>query len=102
LALIDEEFLSFFIATDSEILDKTISNIQEVRARHGHVIAIATEGNTRIAEMVDDVIYVPKSLEQTSPLLAVIIMQLFSYYTAVEKGLDVDRPRNLAKSVTVE
>jgi glucosamine--fructose-6-phosphate aminotransferase (isomerizing) len=102
LALIDEEFLSFFIATDSEILEKTISNIQEVRARHGHVIAIATEGNTSIAEMVDDVIYVPKSLEQTSPLLAVIIMQLFSYYTAVEKGLDVDRPRNLAKSVTVE
>lgn len=102
LALIDEQFPTFVIATDSALLEKTISNIQEVRARKGPVIAIASEGNKEIAELADDVIYVPKSMEQTSPLLAVIVMQLFAYYVAVAKGYDVDRPRNLAKSVTVE
>jgi glucosamine--fructose-6-phosphate aminotransferase (isomerizing) len=102
LALIDEKFPTFVIATGSRLLKKTISNIEEVRARKGPVIAIASEGNEEIARLADDVIYVPKSLEQTSPLLAVIVMQLFSYYMAVEKGYDVDRPRNLAKSVTVE
>jgi len=102
LALIDEQFPTIVIATDSVLLEKTISNIEEVRARKGPVIAIATEGNKKIKELADDVIYVPKSLEQTSPLLAVVVLQLFSYYVAVERGLDVDRPRNLAKSVTVE
>lgn len=102
LALVDEDFPVFVIATDSAILDKTLSNVEEVRARKGPVIAIATEGNEEIGKLADDVIYVPKSMEQTNPLLAAVVMQLFSYYTAVERGLNVDRPRNLAKSVTVE
>jgi glucosamine--fructose-6-phosphate aminotransferase (isomerizing) len=102
LALIDENFPTFVIATDSKVLEKTYGSIQEIRARKGPVIAIATEGNTEIAKLADDVIYVPKSMEQTSPLLAEIVMQLFSYYVAVAKDLNVDRPRNLAKSVTVE
>jgi len=102
LALIDKHFPTFVIATDSALLEKTMSNIQEIRARGGPIIAIATEGNKTIQKLADDVIYVPKSMEQTSPLLAAVVMQLFSYYVAVEKGYDVDRPRNLAKSVTVE
>ncbi len=102
LALIDADFPTFVVATDSVLLEKTMSNIQEVKARGGPVIAIATEGNEMIEALADDVIYVPRSLEQTSPLLAAAVMQLFSYYTAVVRGLDVDRPRNLAKSVTVE
>ena len=102
LALIDEEFPTFVIATDSVLLEKTMSNIQEVKARGGPVIAIATEGNEMIESLADDVIFVPRSLEQTSPLLAAVAMQLFSYYTATAKGIEVDRPRNLAKSVTVE
>lgn len=102
LALVDEQFPTFVIATDSALLEKTYSNIEEIRARKGPVIAIASEGNEHIAKLADDVIYVPKSTEQTSPLLAEIVMQLFAYHVAVSKGLDVDRPRNLAKSVTVE
>jgi len=102
LALIDKHFPTFVIATDSVLLEKTMSNIQEIRARGGPVIAIATEGNKTIQKLADDVIYVPKSMEQISPLLAAVVMQLFSYYVAVLKGYDVDRPRNLAKSVTVE
>jgi len=102
LALIDETFPTFVIATDSSLFEKTVSNIQEVRARGGPVIAVATEGNEMIGGLADDVVFVPRSLEQTSPLLAAVVMQLFSYYTAVARGYDVDRPRNLAKSVTVE
>ncbi|QQS18916.1 glutamine--fructose-6-phosphate transaminase (isomerizing) [Candidatus Saccharibacteria bacterium] len=102
LALIDENFPTFAIATNSELLEKTYSNIEEIRARKGPVLAIATEGNEQIRSLADDVIYIPDSLEQTTPLLAAIVVQLFAYYVAVEKGLDVDKPRNLAKSVTVE
>ncbi len=102
LALIDEQFPTFVIATDSELLEKTYSNIEEIRARKGPVLAVATEGNEHIASLVDDVIYIPASLEQTTPLLSAIVVQLFAYYMAVEKGLNVDKPRNLAKSVTVE
>jgi glucosamine--fructose-6-phosphate aminotransferase (isomerizing) len=102
LALVDEGFPTFVIATNSVLLEKTYSNIEEIRARKGPVIAIATEGNKDIARLADDVIYIPEALEQTAPLLAEIVMQLFSYYVAVEKDLNVDRPRNLAKSVTVE
>lgn len=102
LALIDEEFPTFAIAPNSGLLEKTYSNIEEIRARKGPVLAIATEGNEQIRSLADDVIYIPESLEQTTPLLAAIVVQLFAYYVAVEKGLDVDKPRNLAKSVTVE
>ncbi len=102
LAMITPEFPSFAIAPDSPLLEKTYSNIEEIRAREGKVVAVATEGNEVITGLADDVMYIPKTLEQTSPILVAIAMQLFSYYIAVEKDLNVDRPRNLAKSVTVE
>ncbi|HSX32047.1 MAG TPA: glutamine--fructose-6-phosphate transaminase (isomerizing) [Candidatus Saccharimonadales bacterium] len=102
LAMIDENFPTFALATESPLLEKTCSNIQEIKARSGKVVAVATEGDTLVTKHADDVIYVPKTLEQTSPILEAIVMQLFSYYVAVAKGFNVDRPRNLAKSVTVE
>lgn len=102
LAMIDKSFPTFALACDSPLLEKTYSNIEEIRARQGQVLAIATEGNKHLAKLANDIIYIPKTLEQTSPLLVAIAMQLFSYFVAVEKGFDVDKPRNLAKSVTVE
>jgi glucosamine--fructose-6-phosphate aminotransferase (isomerizing) len=102
LAMIDENFPTFAIATDSPLLEKTYSNIQEIRARGGPVVAIATEGNKQIKELADDVLYVPKVQEELAPIVHAIVMQLFAYNIATAKKLDVDRPRNLAKSVTVE
>ncbi|HSX16797.1 MAG TPA: SIS domain-containing protein, partial [Patescibacteria group bacterium] len=102
LALIDEHFPTFALACDGPMLEKTVSNMQEIRARKGKIIAVATEGNKTIASNADNVIYIPKTMEQTEPILQAIVMQLFAYYVAVGKGLNVDRPRNLAKSVTVE
>jgi glucosamine--fructose-6-phosphate aminotransferase (isomerizing) len=102
LAMIDPHFPTFAIACDSPLLEKTYSNIEEIRARKGPVIALATRGNSQIKELADDVLYIPKTLQQTQPQLIALVEQLFSYYVAVEKGYNVDRPRNLAKSVTVE
>lgn len=102
LAMIDENFPTFAIACDSPLLDKTYSNIEEIKARKGPVLALATMGNKQIKSLADDVIYIPQAMEQTQPQLIALAEQLFSYYVAVEKGLNVDRPRNLAKSVTVE
>jgi glucosamine--fructose-6-phosphate aminotransferase (isomerizing) len=102
LAMIDEDFPSFAVATNSQLLEKTYSNIQEIRARKGPVVALATEGNETIKDLVDDVIYLPDTEEELQPILHAIAMQLFAYYIATKRGLDVDRPRNLAKSVTVE
>jgi glucosamine--fructose-6-phosphate aminotransferase (isomerizing) len=102
LAMIDDNFPTFALACDSPLLEKTYSNIEEIRARKGPVLAIATEGNKEIADIADDVLYIPKTMEQTQPILIAIVMQLFSYYVALSKDLNVDRPRNLAKSVTVE
>jgi glutamine---fructose-6-phosphate transaminase (isomerizing) len=102
LAMIDENFPTFAIATDSPLLEKTLSNIQEIKAREGKVLAIATEGNKTVKQLVSDIIYIPSSLEQTQPILVALAEQLFAYYVAVANGHDVDRPRNLAKSVTVE
>lgn len=102
LAMIDPDFPTFALACDTPLLDKTYSNIEEIRARKGPVVAIATRGNRHIQEMVDDVIYIPKTMEQTLPQLVALAEQLFAYYVAIEKGYNVDRPRNLAKSVTVE
>lgn len=102
LAMIDENFPTFAIATDSPLLEKTYSNIQEIRARKGPVVAIATEGNHAIKELCDDIIYIPDTLQETQPLLQQVAAQLFAYYIATELGHNVDRPRNLAKSVTVE
>jgi len=102
LAMIDKKFATFAIACDGPMLEKTYSNIEEIRARSGPIVAIATEGNKEIKKLTNDVIYIPKTLEQTQPLLTAIVMQFFAYYIADELGKNVDRPRNLAKSVTVE
>lgn len=102
LAMIDTQFPTFALACNSPLLEKTNSNIEEIRARGGPVVAVATEGNSAIKKLADDVIFIPDSLEQTQPILIAVVMQLFSYYIAVGKGFNVDRPRNLAKSVTVE
>jgi len=102
IAMIDENFPTMAIATKDSVYEKMLSNIQQLKARKGPVIAVATEGDTEIAKLADDVIYVPHTLEMLSPILNVVPLQLFAYYFAKEKGLNVDRPRNLAKSVTVE
>jgi glucosamine--fructose-6-phosphate aminotransferase (isomerizing) len=102
IALIDEDMPVVFIAIKDSSYEKIISNIQEVKARKGRVIAIVTEGDTQIPSMVDFTIEVPKTNELLSPLLTSIPLQLISYYIAVMRGRNVDQPRNLAKSVTVE
>ncbi len=102
IALIDENSPSVILAPSDAMYDKVISNLEVVKARRGPVIAIATEGNKTIANCADDVIYVPKTLDLLFPLLAIIPLQLLAYHIAVARGCDVDKPRNLAKSVTVE
>ncbi|MBI5457902.1 glutamine--fructose-6-phosphate transaminase (isomerizing) [Candidatus Kaiserbacteria bacterium] len=102
IAMIDENFPTMAIAPKDSMYEKMISNIHEIKARKGPVIAVATEGDKEITKLVDDVMYVPETLEMLSPILNVVPLQLFAYYFAKEKGLNVDRPRNLAKSVTVE
>jgi glucosamine--fructose-6-phosphate aminotransferase (isomerizing) len=102
IAMIDERTPTVFVLPNDALYDKTFGNLQEIKARKGPVIALATEGNKEIARQVDDVIYVPATLEPLFPLLAVLPLQLLAYHIAVERGCDVDKPRNLAKSVTVE
>ncbi len=102
IALIDENMPVVFIATKDAIYDKVISNIQEVKARKGRVICIANEGDEKIAQYADHVIYIPTTSQALTPLLTVIPLQLLAYHIAVLRGCDVDQPRNLAKSVTVE
>lgn len=102
LAMIDEYFPTFAITTDDGHLEKTISNIEEIHARKGPVIAITDSPNENLERLVQDIITVPKTLPQTQPILNAIALQLFAYYVALEKGFDIDQPRNLAKSVTVE
>ncbi len=102
IALIDEEMPVVVIATASEHYEKVVSNIQEVKARKGKVIAVVTEGNRSLDSLVDHVIEVPETIEALSPLLNTIPLQLLSYHIAVMRGCNVDQPRNLAKSVTVE
>jgi len=104
IALIDEEMPSVVIATNTQdaLYQKVLSNIAEIKSRRGKVIAIATRGNEAIRREVDDVVYVPETPDPLSPLVAVIPLQLLAYHIARRRGCDVDRPRNLAKSVTVE
>ncbi|MEZ5324294.1 MAG: glutamine--fructose-6-phosphate transaminase (isomerizing) [Verrucomicrobiales bacterium] len=102
IALVSPETPCVFIAPDDSVFEKNVSNIEEVKARRGPVIAITTEGKTELERICDDVIYIPKCPDYLSPLLTIIPLQLFSYHIAVELGCDVDKPRNLAKSVTVE
>jgi glucosamine--fructose-6-phosphate aminotransferase (isomerizing) len=102
IALLDERTPVVCVATDSPVLDKVLSNIAEVRARGAHVLAVATQGNETVAEHAEEVVYVPDADWLVQPLLAVIPLQLLAYYIARARGLNVDQPRNLAKTVTVE
>jgi len=102
IALIDENMPVFVIATKGNSYEKVVSNIQEVKARKGKIIAIVTEGDTQVMEMADHVIEIPETNEILVPLLATIPFQLLSYHIAVMRNCNVDQPRNLAKSVTVE
>ncbi len=102
IALINETTPSFFLVPDDTLRDKVITNMKEVKARRGQLIAVAVEGDTEIADIADDVFYIPKTDEIMYPFLMVIPTQLFAYYCALDLGRNVDQPRNLAKSVTVE
>ena len=102
IAMIDEKTPTVFVIPTDSLYEKTFSNLEEIKARKGPIIAIATEGNERIHKKVDDVIYLPPTLEPLNPLLAALPLQLLAYHIAVARGCDVDKPRNLAKSVTVE
>ncbi|WP_261664580.1 glutamine--fructose-6-phosphate transaminase (isomerizing) [Deinococcus sp. Marseille-Q6407] len=102
IALIDEHLPVVVVATESRLLEKTISNVQEVRARGGRVILLLSDGDTDNAQHAEDVLYVPRCDELISPIVNAVPMQLLAYYTASTLGKDVDKPRNLAKSVTVE
>jgi glucosamine--fructose-6-phosphate aminotransferase (isomerizing) len=102
IALVDDQLPVLFVATRDACYEKIVSNIQEIKARKGKVIAVVSKGDTVIPGLANDVIEVPEVHEAIAPLLNVIPLQLLSYYTGVAKGLDVDKPRNLAKSVTVE
>ena len=102
IALIDKNFPSLFIAPRDSVYEKIMNGMEEIKARGGKIIAIATQGDKKIASLADDVIYIPKTLEMLTPILSVVPLQLFAYYMGVSKGIDVDKPRNLAKSVTVK
>jgi glucosamine--fructose-6-phosphate aminotransferase (isomerizing) len=102
IALIDEEMPVIFIATQDSSYEKVVSNIQEVKARKGKIVAVVTEGDTQVKALADHVIEVPLTHEAFTPLVSVVPLQLFSYHIAVMRGCNVDQPRNLAKSVTVE
>jgi glutamine---fructose-6-phosphate transaminase (isomerizing) len=102
IAMIDEMFPTVCLATKDTTYDKMLSNMQEIKSRKGPLLAIATEGDTEVAKLADDVIFVPQNLDFLQPITAAIVLQLFAYYAAIARGCEIDQPRNLAKSVTVE
>jgi glucosamine--fructose-6-phosphate aminotransferase (isomerizing) len=102
IALVDENLPVVFVATKDLYYDKVVSNVQEIKARKGQIIAVASVGDQVLPTMTNHIMYVPEIDEVFAPLLSVLPMQLLSYYVGVAKGIDVDKPRNLAKSVTVE
>jgi glucosamine--fructose-6-phosphate aminotransferase (isomerizing) len=102
IALIDSTFPTIAIATKHALRSKMISNVEQVQARGGNVVAVVTEGDTELAELADGVIEIPEVSELLEPLVASIPLQLLAYHVAVQRGCDVDQPRNLAKTVTVE
>ena len=102
IALIDKNHLSIILIPQDSVYEKNKSSIEEIKARGGKIIAITTEGNKELESLVDDLIYIPKTLELLTPILSVVPLQLLAYHFAVLRKLDVDQPRNLAKSVTVE
>src|SRR5262249_29184522 len=102
ISLLDAEVPLVAVATRSAVQEKLISNVMEGRARDARVVAVATVGDDAMARYADDILWVPETIDALSPILAIIPLQLFAYHTAVARGTDVDQPRNLAKSVTVE
>jgi glutamine---fructose-6-phosphate transaminase (isomerizing) len=102
IAMIDQHFPTVCLAPKDMMYEKVLSNMQEIKSRGGKMIAITTEGNEEITEVADEVIYTPANLDFLQPIPAVVALQLFAYYCAIERGCDIDQPRNLAKSVTVE
>lgn len=102
IALLEKDFPVIVIAPKDSVYEKNVSHIQEVKVRGARVIVVTSEGNDEVLKMADDVIFIPKALEMLTPVLSVVPLQLFAYYMAMARGADVDRPRNLAKSVTVE
>lgn len=102
IALVDQDMPIVFLATHHQLYEKIISNMQEVKSRNGRILAVVTEGDQQVKEIADNVLEVPRTLNALVPLLSVVPLQLLAYYVAVDKGQDVDMPRNLAKSVTVE
>jgi glucosamine--fructose-6-phosphate aminotransferase (isomerizing) len=102
IALVDKDMPIVFIATHHQLYHKIISNMEEIRSRNGRILAIVTEGDEEVRKIADAVIEIPQTLNDLAPLLSVIPLQLLAYHVAVAKGLNVDMPRNLAKSVTVE
>ena len=102
IALMEEETLVFALATQDFLYEKMVSNVEEIKARGARIISVAKEGKTEIEKVADEVIYIPNCIDEVSPVLAVIPLQLFAYYVARERGCNIDKPKNLAKSVTVE
>jgi glucosamine--fructose-6-phosphate aminotransferase (isomerizing) len=102
IALIDSQTPTVIIAPKDAMYEKTMANLAMIKARQGPIILVATEGDEQAAKVADDVIYLPKTLEPLYPILSIVPLQLFAYYIALNRGCDVDKPRNLAKSVTVE
>lgn len=102
IALIDKAVPTVAICPQDSVYEKTLSNLEEVKSRSGPIIAITTEGDKRLNKITEDILYVPRTIEMLQPILSVIPLQLIAYYAGLEKGLNVDKPRNLAKSVTVE
>ncbi len=102
IALMEESSLVFALATQDSLYEKMVSNVEEIKARGARIIAIAKEGKTEIESVADEVIYIPYCIDEVSPVLAVIPLQIFAYYVAKDRGCNIDKPKNLAKSVTVE
>ena len=102
LALIDKNFPSIVIAPDDSVYAKILNNVEEIKARKGRVLAVVTEGDKKIAALADDVIFIPKTLEMLTPILSVVPLHMLAYHIGVARGCDVDKSRNLVKSVTVE
>jgi glucosamine--fructose-6-phosphate aminotransferase (isomerizing) len=102
IALIDQNTPTVFVVPQDSMYDKTMANMSMIKARKGPVIALATEGDEQVKKVADDVIYLPRTLEPLYPIIAAVPLQLFAYHIAVARGCDVDKPRNLAKSVTVQ
>ena len=102
IALVDTDIPILFLATHHQLYEKIISNMQDVKSRNGRILAVETEGDEQVKKIADSVLEIPQTLNALVPLLSVLPLQILAYYVAVDKGLNVDMPRNLAKSVTVE